>query len=141
MREPDFISLERRLLSRGIAPRHAVRMAEELAGHFDDLCREAEAQGWDPAEAGRVARERLGPEEAIAEAAVARRELRTWTWRHPRVARFVLPVVYVVLLPAAPAFSGTPHSASIMRWTASLTLSAAFTALLLLVLQLSIRLS
>lgn len=141
MPERDFNALERRLLARGIAPRHAARMAEELAGHFEDLRLAAEAEGWEPEEASRVAGERLGQEDAIAEAAAARRELRTWSYRHPRVARAVLPLIYVALLPAAPAVAGMAHSDSIVRWSASLSLSAAFTALLLLIMQLSINLS
>lgn len=133
--------LELRLLARGIHPRHAARMAEELAGHYEDLCLEAEAHGLSAAEAGRLARARLGSATRVAKAAASRPELRCFSLRHPRIARAALPVVYAMLLPVAPLYVGLEHGGQIVRWGASLALSAVFTAFLLLLLQLSLNLS
>lgn len=46
-----------------------------------------------------------------------------------------------MLLPVAPLNAGLGHGGQIVRWGASLALSAAFTAALLLFLQLSINLA
>ena len=37
MRDPDFDALSRKLLKRGISPRHAHRAVNELRDHYDDL--------------------------------------------------------------------------------------------------------
>lgn len=140
MPEPDFGSFHERLFAQGIAYRYAARLAQELAEHYEDLRIEAERAGMDPAAAAFMAEERLGSVDHVAEAASRHPELKSWSYRYPQVARIVLPIAFVALLPVAPFAAGLAHAGSIARWTCCAMLSAMFTAMLLLCMQLSIAL-
>jgi hypothetical protein len=61
--------------------------------------------------------------------------------RCPRLARLVLPVAYVVMLPLAPAYAGVANAPIIARWCTCLFLSGLITAAMFLVMQFSIALS
>lgn len=138
MRDPDFKAFERRLLDGGIAVAHARRIADELAGHWQDLCDEARRSGLGDGETGAWANQRLGSEGEIVAAVFARPELKCWIYRYPNVARVALPLAYLSLLPAVPLVAGVHHAPLLARWGACLMLSALFTATLMLVLYLTI---
>jgi hypothetical protein len=61
--------------------------------------------------------------------------------RCPRLARLVLPVAYVVMLPLAPVYAGVANAPIIARWCTCLFLSGLITAAMFLVMQFSIALS
>jgi hypothetical protein len=138
MPEPDFRALERRLLDGGIATIHARRIADELSGHWQDLCDEATRAGLGGEEMSAWASRQLGGESEITAAVFARPELKCWIYRYPNVARVALPVAYLTLLPAVPLAAGVHHAPLLARWGACLMLSALFTAALMLTLYLSI---
>jgi hypothetical protein len=139
--ELDFLALQNRLVQQGVAVRYARRLAEELAEHCDDLRDEALATGLLPEEVACFAEKRLGSADEIAAAVLHRPELRAWIYRYPRLARVALPLAFVALLPAAPLFAGINHADSLLRWSCCAMLSALFTAMLLLCMQLSIALA
>lgn len=138
MPEPDFRAFEHKLLEGGIAAAHARRIADELAGHWQDLCDEARRAGLGREETTAWASRRLGSEGEITAAVFARPELKCWIHRYPKVARVALPVAYLTLLPAVPLVAGVHHAPLLARWGACLMLSALFTAALMLILYLSI---
>jgi hypothetical protein len=141
MPEPDFLAFQNRLLQQGVALRYARRLAGELAEHYEDLRSEAIGTGFLPDEAACFAEEHLGSADNIAAAVFHRPELRSWIYRYPRMARIALPLAFVALLPAAPVFAGITHADSLLRWTCCVMLSALFTALLMLCMQLSLALA
>lgn len=138
MPEPDFRAFEQRLLDGGIASVHAHRIADELCGHWQDLCDEAGRAGLGGEEMRSWANRQLGSEGEIAAAALARPELKCWIYRYPNVARVALPVAYLSLLPAVPLIAGVHNAPLLARWGVCLTLSAMFTGALMLVLSLTI---
>lgn len=138
MPEPDFRAFEQRLLDGGIASTHAHRIAEELEGHWQDLCDEARHAGLGGEEVTAWAHRRLGGEGEITAAVFARPELKCWIYRYPGVARVALPLAYLSLLSAVPLLAGVHHAPLLARWGACLMLSALFTAALMLILYLSI---
>jgi hypothetical protein len=104
MPQPCFDHLSERLLHAGIAPRHVRRYARELSDHFDDLVREEIAGGSArmPAEARAVSR--LGHDDDLADAMLARPELRSLTARYPWAVFGLGPVVLLALGVAAALF-------------------------------------
>jgi hypothetical protein len=141
MPEPDFLAFQKGLLRQGVDLRYARRLVGELAEHYEDLRHEAERSGIPPGEAPGFAVERLGSASDIAAAVRQRPELRSWPYRYPQLARLALPLEFAVLLPVAPLFAGLNHAESVLRWTCCAMLSAIFTAVLLLCMQLSIALA
>jgi hypothetical protein len=91
MHEPDFNSLKERLLRGGVAPKHVRRTIAELRDHHTDLFAEVFARGCSLEEASREAASRLGDEDALATAVIARPELRSWAHRWPWVAYCLTP--------------------------------------------------
>jgi hypothetical protein len=140
MPEPDFLAFEKDLVQQGVAVRYARRIAGELADHYEDLRHEAELSGISPGDVAGFAAERLGSANNIAAAVRQRPELRSWIYRHPQLARLALPLAFVVLLPVTPLYVGINHAESVFRWSCCAMLSAIFTAVFLLCLQLSIAL-
>lgn len=130
-----FDELRRQLLDAGVTPREVARTIDELSDHLEDIRRHERGIGSANAAA------RLGTHKVIADQILARRELRSWPYRYPRLARLYMPFAYMLLLPAAPLFSGLAHASQVARWGASLFLGAAITASMLLFMQLSITLS
>lgn len=141
MPEPDFLAFQKCLLQQGVDLRYARRLAGELAEHYEDLRREAERTGIAPGEAAGFAAERLGSASNISAAVRQQPELRSWVYRYPQLARLLLPLAFAALLPAAPLFAGINHAESVLRWTCCAMLSAIFTAVLMLCMQLSIALA
>lgn len=141
MPEQSFKELRDHLLTSGIAPRHVNRTIAELNDHFDDLQHEARSKGLSSVDAAAFAASRIGEHEHIARQMLARTELKLWVYRYPRVARFYLPIAYLLLLPAAPVFAGAENATVIARWGTSLMVSAAVTAAMLLLMQIAITLT
>ena len=140
MPDPDFVAFERRLLRQGVDRRYARRLAEELAGHYDDLRLEAQRAGIPPDAVAGFTTERLGSPNDIADAVGQQPDLRSWCYRYPQLARFALPLAFAALLPMTPFIAGINHAESVLRWSCCVMLSAMFTAFLMLCMQLSILL-
>lgn len=141
MREPDFNSLASRLLQCGIVPRHAHRTVGELRDHYDDLVDAAVDEGASSKYARRRAADELGKMDDFVAQMAARRELKTWAFRYPRLAIVFYPLACIAVLPAMPVFAGVAHAATLARWSASLLVAGLVTATLLLTMQLSILLA
>ena len=141
MPSPDFDRLRVRLLRSGVAPQHVVRAISELRDHVEDIESEAVEFGL-PQDAARVqANERIGAIDSIAIQYLNKPKLKCWVYRHARTARVVLPIAYVMLLPALPILVAIEYAPSIKKWCACLILSAFVTAAMLLVMQLSIAIT
>jgi len=143
MPDSDFIQrdlrrFERRLLASGIKPRYAARARSELYDHIQDIEAEAVAQGAGAAGARAAALDGIGDFSAIAGEIIQCRDLKTWPYRYPRIARVWFPFAYATLLPVTPIIAGIERAPQIARWAACAMLGAAVTATMLLVLQLSI---
>jgi len=138
VREPDFNTLAKSLLRRGIAPRHAHRTVNELRDHYDDLVDAAVDEGANSKSARRTAAQQLGSMQDFVDQMSKCRELKTWSFRYPHLAVFVYPLACLAVLPAVPVFAGIAHREALMRWGASLLAAGLVTALMFLVMQLSI---
>ena len=89
----EFDLLRERLLRAGIGAAQAGRYIAELKDHLDDLRAEEQQAGWSPNDADARAMRRLGYVDALADAMIARRELRTWSARAPAAAYVVAPSI------------------------------------------------
>ena len=141
MPRADYNMLRDQLLESGVAPRHVIRIISELTDHHEDLEFEAMRHGSTPESAATQASKRMGTKTLIAAQVVGRPELKCWFYRYPRLARLLLPVAYVAMLPLAPIHAGVANAPVIVRWCACLMLSAVVTAAMLLLMQISIALS
>ena len=140
MREPDFNALATNLLRQGITPRHAHRTVNELRDHYDDLVDSAVDAGASSKAARRQAARELGSMDAFVREMAARRELKTWSFRYPQLAVVVYPLAFLAVLPAMPVFAGIAHRTALARWGASLLAAGLVTALMMLMMQVSILL-
>lgn len=140
MPDTEFDKLQAHLLRSGVARRHVVRAIEELRDHFEDIETEAAAHGLPPAAAAILASKRIGTFESIAKQYLNRPELKCWIHRYPSMARVILPIVYIMLLPAIPIVAGVQNAPVIARWCICVLLSGLVTASMLLAMQLSITL-
>lgn len=138
MSRPDFDRMWNEMLRNGVAAGVAARTIAELRDHFEDIEAEAMAAGDRPDAASDFAMRRLGRPDILVAAVASRQELRSWMYRYPRLARVILPLTCAILLPAAPVFAGVAHQSAVLRWVAALLLSGLVTALLMLVLQVTI---
>lgn len=86
-----FEPLHERLLSAGIAPRHARRYVAELREHLADLTTEEERAGRDRHDAEARALARLGSMDDLAASMIARPRLRVWSARAPWAACVIAP--------------------------------------------------
>ena len=123
MREANFHSLRETLLRGGIAPNHVRRTIAELRDHHTDLFAEAFARGCSVEDAGQEASMRLGNEDSLSAAILARRELKSWTHRWPWVAYWLAPTIMFVpaflLLSLLLGLSGAvhvDHDTFVRRW-------------------------
>lgn len=101
MPQPCFDRLSERLLRAGIAPRHVRRYVRELSDHFDDLVREEKEVGAARELAETRALSRLGREDDLADAMLARPELKSLTSRFPWAVFGLGPVALLALGVAA----------------------------------------
>lgn len=138
MLDQDFKQFESDLLRVGIAPRHVRRTATELREHFDDLVAAEMRSGSCLDDARHAAAEQFGDLQDIAAAMRACPELRSWSYRFPRVAVVVYPLTYLALLPVVPLFAGVAHAPQLARWGACLLLGGAVTVSIMMLLQVSI---
>jgi len=91
-----FDRLRERLLTAGVSPRHVRRYMAELSDHFTDL--EAEAKSAGHPEPAARALERLGRPDDLAQAMIARTELRSWTARAPWAVFLLGPPLLLVVI-------------------------------------------
>lgn len=138
MREPDFNELANQLLKSGIAPRHAHRTVNELRDHYDDLVDAAVDAGANSKSARRRASMQLGSMGQFVANMASHRELKTWSFRYPRLAVVVYPLACLAVLPGIPVFAGIAHRSALIRWGTCLLAAGLVTALMLLIMQLSI---
>ena len=138
MPRPNLARLRRELLQAGIAPRHVYRAIGELDDHFEDLVAAQLDIGCDRHDAENGALLSLGALSEVSEAMQRQPQLKSWAWRHPKLALLVYPLACVAALPAVPVRAGVENAAMIGRWAACLLLSGFLTAFLFLALQLAI---
>jgi len=138
MPRPNFIELRSELLRSGISPTHVYRALTELDEHFEDLVDAGVADGYERIAAETHAIDVLGDLGEVSSAMRRQPELRSWAWRHPRLAMLVYPLACVAALPAVPVIAGVQHASQIARWAICLLVGGFVTALMFLVLQLSI---
>lgn len=141
MPRPNFRQFRTSLLEAGIARKHADRAVIEMRDHYEDIVDAQIAKGLSRRAAEKVAMRDIGDLEGIAQAMSEYPELRCWALRFPRVAIVVYPLTCLVLLPVAPVFAGVAHAPQVARWSMSLFLGALVTAMMFLVMQLSILLT
>ena len=141
MAEPSFSTLRQRLLESGVAPRHAVRIVQELEDHYLDLCADFRASGLSPADAYEAATAQLGSLDVVAESVKQRKELRQWCYRYPLLGRALLPLAILLVLPAVSLVVGAGYVPAIARWGAILSASAVVTAAIFLAMQMTIALT
>ena len=96
MRESRFDDLHRRLLREGVKPAWVKRTMDELNDHFNDLYKEAMADGLSSEEAEELARSRLGDPKTIVEEILARPELRSRAHRYPKTFFILAPLAIFV---------------------------------------------
>jgi hypothetical protein len=138
MPRPNFIELRSELLQSGISPAHVYRALTELDEHFEDLVDARVADGHERIVAETHAIDALGDLGEVSSAMRRQPELRSWAWRHPRLAVLVYPLACVAALPAVPVIAGVQHASQIARWAICLLVGGFVTALMFLLLQLSI---
>jgi hypothetical protein len=97
MSQLQFEALREKLLVAGVAPRHVRRYVGELRQHFDDLLRAEAGNGLSGEAAKRAARVRLGSDTSLANAMLARPELRSVTARFPWLVFGILPPLAVIV--------------------------------------------
>ena len=90
---PPFDNLARTLIRRGLARADAVRLAEELADHRDDLMADLQAAGLSEEGAKTEAERRLGTVPDLTRAALRAHRHLTWCGRHPVLAYAVFPAL------------------------------------------------
>ena len=87
----DFDDLREELLRAGIAPRHVRRYLTELRHHYDDLIAEERTHGIRGPAVDEAASARLGSNDELAAALLAKPELRSVTARYPWLIFGILP--------------------------------------------------
>lgn len=97
-----FERLRERLLTAGVSPRHVRRYMAELSDHVVDLETEAKRAGHPEPTASAL--ERLGRPDDLAEAMIARSELRAWTARAPWAVFLVAPTLAVAAIDVVTIF-------------------------------------
>ena len=115
----DYRRLSNRLLKGGISPRRVRRIVIELRDHFLDLKSGAIAGGMREAEAETWAASRLGTEQEVTDAMLAKPELQSWVTRWPWAIYMLMPTLLLDVLNLlvlglvfglVSALSGSAHS-------------------------------
>jgi len=140
VREQTIKALKAKLAEAGFANRQLKQIVAELSDHLSDLEDEGMRTGMSEEEASSFAVQQFGNPLQIAESFAQQEIGCAWPNRFPRLAACVLPIMYVVLLPAAPLLAGTESRARVCRWSAAMMLSGALTAAMFLGMQLAILL-
>jgi len=97
-----FEALRERLLAAGIAPRHVRRYLAELNDHLDDLIQVQRDAGYDTEDAEIRARARLGDDDDLAKAMLARPALYSLPARAPWLVFGLFPLATLLGLCAVP---------------------------------------
>lgn len=128
-----FEALRERLLRAGIAPRHVRRYLAELSDHLDDLIQAQRDAGYDTEDAEIRARARLGDDDDLAQAMLARPALYSLPARAPWLVFGLFPLAALIGLCAVPVVllaliaGGHAQSGGSARvWFQDLTLSLVF---------------
>jgi hypothetical protein len=93
MLERSYRRTHEQLIQGGISPRLARRILREFAEHHADLVGEYRSSGLGDAAARAAAAVRLGSQEQLVAATLARPELRSWLRRRPCVAFTIAPLL------------------------------------------------
>ena len=93
----SFDDLRERLLRAGVAPRHVRRYLAELRHHHDDLLAEERTHGVTGSRADEAANTRLGSDEELATALLAKPQLRSVSARYPWLVFGILPPLAVIM--------------------------------------------
>jgi len=131
-------SLRTSLHDGGVSSAYINRLMAELDDHYADLEREARASGSERPAAAVEALRRLGQQDAIAAAVLAKPELRSWSHRWPWLAGLMSHVLLLLLLPVTPIVACAQRGPAILRWSVSISLGTAMTGGFLLVMAQSI---
>ena len=115
-----------------------MRAITELDEHFEDLVFAEIEDGSERATAERNAVAALGDLVEVSRAMQQQPELKSWAWNYPRLARIVYPLACIVALPAVPVIAGVQNASLLARWAVCALVGGFVTALMFLVLQLSI---
>jgi hypothetical protein len=126
----QFAALRRELLRCGVSPLYVERTILELNEHYEDLQNDALASGMSGEDAARTALARLGSEEVIAAAVMARPELLSWSRRWPTVALCVRSAATIGAMPAIPVLYCVRNE-EFTRWGAAIASALVLVALLL----------
>jgi hypothetical protein len=126
MADSRFESLRRALHQGGVAPVYIDRTLLELEEHYADLEQDAIAAGLSRDEAARAAYAALGTERVIAEAVLARPELREWSLRYPKFASCVRSATTTLLIPGMPVMFCIEHRPELTRWATAVMAAATF---------------
>jgi uncharacterized membrane protein len=97
MPRSQFETLAETLLKGGVAPRHVRRYIAELKDHYDDLVYVASKSGGPTADAERDAFARIGTPDELANAMLARDDLKSLAARYPKFMFGIMPVLLLVL--------------------------------------------
>lgn len=130
MPDIDFSTLRQGLYEQGVATGYAGRLVAELREHRADLEAERLAAGDSRAEAAVRARQRLGSDAAIVAQVLARPELHG-RWSSLRAALRLLPCIGVTDVHGS---GGAVAAPALARWTASISLGALATVVMLFAL-------
>ena len=130
MPDIDFSALRQGLYEQGVATGYAERLVAELREHRVDLEAERLAAGDPRAEAAVRARQQLGSDAAIVAQVLARPELRG-RWSSLRAALRPLQAIGVAAFMGRAALVAAP---ALARWTASISLGALATVVMLFAL-------
>ena len=93
MRNIDYVEFRKRLLCGGVAPKYVKRLIAELRHHYDDTVREAQETGLSSKEASIKGLGNLGDQDAIIKEALARPELKSWSFRWPWAIYGLGPII------------------------------------------------
>ena len=93
-----FEALRETLLRAGIAPRHVRRYLRELDDHLADLTEAQIADGHETADAAARARARLGGDEELAAAMLARPGFKSWAARWPWLVFGLAPLAVMPVI-------------------------------------------
>ena len=95
-------SLRTSLQDGGVSSVYINRLMAELDDHYADFEREERTSGSERPAAAVEALRRLGQQDGIAAAVLAKPELRSWSHRWPRLAGLMSHALLLLLLPVVP---------------------------------------
>jgi hypothetical protein len=125
-----FATLRLELLRGGVSPLYVERTILELTEHYEDLENDALGAGMSAEDAARTAVTRLGSDETIAAAVLARPELLSWSHRWPTVALCVRSAATIGAMPAIPVLYCV-RSEELARWGGAVASALVLVGLLL----------